>query len=284
MTIDEALRSTSKLLSTAGIEESWVESEYLVAAALNIPKVRLAFYREQPISAVGERSLKKWRTERAQRKPLAYVLGEQPFGHLVLSVTPAVLVPRPETELLVERALKILDATPRRAVCADVGTGSGNIAICLAQHPEVDKVFGIDISEDALAVARRNAIKHGVQSRCQWRQGDLLAPLSGISQLDMVTANLPYVRRDEIERLAPELRWEPRLALDGGENGLDLIFRLIQQAETALRPQGILLLEIGATQGDAVLAQLAKGPWTSVRLLEDLAKLPRMIEARRKVH
>ena len=151
MTIDEALRSTSKLLSIAGIEESWMESEFLVAAALNIPKVRLAFHREQPISTVGEQALKKWRNERAKRKPLAYVLGEQPFGNLVLSVTPAVLVPRPETELLVERALQILDASPRRAVCADIGTGSGNIAISLAQHPEVDKVFGVDISEEALS-------------------------------------------------------------------------------------------------------------------------------------
>jgi len=284
MTLDEALRSTSKLLSSAGIEESWTESEYLVAAALNIPKVRLAFHRGQPISAVSERSLKKWRRERAQRKPLAYVLGEQPFGNLVLSVTPSVLVPRPETELLVERALKILDAAPRRAICADIGTGSGNIAISLAQHPEVDKVFGVDISEDALAVARRNAIKHGVHGRCEWRQSDLLSALPGAARLDMITANLPYVRRSEIKGLAPELQWEPRLALDGGESGLELIFRLIQQAEAALRPQGTLLLEIGADQGNDVLAQLAKGPWTSVRLWEDLAKLPRIIEARKKAH
>jgi len=293
ITIGEALRTSARRLERVGIEEYRVESEYLVAAALQIPRTHLILQQNRSLHAKARAALRRWTAERAKRKPLAYVLGDQPFMGLELSVNSAVLIPRPETELLVEQAIKILENPPSPPLqkggeggflIVDVGTGSGNIAISLAQHIPQAQVIGIDLSPAALRLARINARKNDVAHRCRWRRGDLLRPLlSKAGRAQMVIANLPYVKTHEIESLEPELQWEPRLALDGGPDGLKLIFRLIDQAREVLSVNGVLLLEIAPDQAKKLNRRLESDTaWTKCQVFKDLAGLPRIVEVHRK--
>jgi release factor glutamine methyltransferase len=284
MTIQEALDHTVSQFEQARIPDARLDAEYLVAEAVGVPRLRLMFRGGMLVQTDQQRRLDQWVRERLERKPLAYVLGEQPFMNLLLRVSPCVLIPRPETELLVEEALRLLDGIPAATV-VDVGTGSGNIALSLARHPHTATVHAVDISLAALAIARENALRNFIRKPIEWHQGNLLAPLiERRLAADLVVANLPYVRTHEIPTLSPEVRWEPALALDGGRDGLAYISELIEQAETVLKPEGVLLLEIGADQGEAVLERLqSRKSWFGVRLTEDLAGLPRIIEARKGV-
>jgi release factor glutamine methyltransferase len=185
-----------------------------------------------------------------------------------------VLIPRPETELLVEKAIEI---SQRRAVVADVGTGSGAIAVSLAVHLPQALVYATDASRGALEVAARNCRRHCVEDRVHLLQGHLLEPLP--EPVDLITANLPYVSQAELAQLPPDIRlYEPREALDGGPDGLDHIRRLLAQAGEHLKPRGVVLLEIGATQGEAVIA-LAKRhfPAARVEIAKDYAGLDRVV-------
>jgi release factor glutamine methyltransferase len=217
----------------------------------------------------------------AQGEPLAYLTGRREFYGLEFEVDPNVLVPRPETELLVDHALA---AQPARVL--DVGTGSGCIAVTLAVRLPLAAVTASDLSPAVLALAVRNAARHGVAQRIAFVQSDLLAafqpPASSFQPFDLIAANLPYIDTDELRAL-PVARFEPWPALDGGPGGLTLIARLLQQAPALLAPGGRLLLEIGASQGPAALA-LARAafPAAAVSLQRDLAGLDRllMIETR----
>ncbi len=188
----------------------------------------------------------------AEGEPIAYILGRRGFYDLEFMVTPDVLIPRPETELLLEQALAW--AKDRGAImAADVGTGSGALAVTLAAHTPLARVIAIDQSEAALKVAMQNAIKNGVADRVRFLQGDLLLPIAEMGiRLDLVMANLPYIPTDEARSL-PVSRYEPLLALDGGADGLDLIQRLLNQLNQVCAPQFLALLEFGAGQGETIL-------------------------------
>jgi release factor glutamine methyltransferase len=283
-TIEEAIRAASTCLEAVGVENPRLESEFLVAAFLQVPRTRLLFDRHQALPEPKIRALRSWVRERQKRKPLAYVTGEQPFRHLTLKITSSVLVPRPETELLVEQANRVLDRFEMPVTAVDVGTGSGNIALCLSQHPKVERVIAIDRSTAALKVARANQkrVRHAVP--VEWLRGDLLLLLRkrGV-QAGLVVANLPYVRSDEIDALEPELHWEPRLALDGGPDGLRLIEPCIEQARDILAPGGVLLLEIGADQSADVANFLERNKvWINTQIFRDLSGLPRIVQTHRK--
>jgi release factor glutamine methyltransferase len=210
-----------------------------------------------------------------QGEPLPYVLGQWEFYGLDFWVTPATLIPRPETELLVERALGWLRTQPGRRLAVDVGTGSGCIAIALAANIADVRLLACDISPQALRVAKKNTQRHGVEGRVSCLQADLLPPAR--RPFDLICANLPYIPERTLKNLEVG-RWEPGLALDGGPDGLDLVRRLIEQAPEALAPEGRLLLEIEARQGAAALelARLAF-PQAGVDLTQDLAGRDRLI-------
>lgn len=212
----------------------------------------------------------------AAGEPLPYVLGRWEFFGLEFAVTPAVLIPRPETELLVERALAWLERNPGRRLAADVGTGSACIAVSLAVHCPGLRLLATDVSAPALAVARQNAARHAVLERIEFIQADLLPPLG--SPLDLICANLPYIPEDTLPGLRVS-RTEPALALRGGQDGLDLIRRLLALAPGCLAPGGLALLEIEASQGPRALA-LARGhfPTASLQLIQDLAGRDRLLE------
>jgi release factor glutamine methyltransferase len=302
-TLEEAIRASSECLAAAGLEDARRESEHLLAALLKISRSELIFRRHERLPANRFQSLQRWLRQRQERKPLAYVCGEQPFRDLTLRVNGSVLIPRPETELLVEQTLRLLDRCERPVKVVDVGTGSGNIALCLARHPNVEAVIGIDISAEALAVARQNSRQLSWGGRCRWLQGHLLDPVmpspilrmgEGVAAsatgeggathvISMVVANLPYVRTLDMAGLEPELHWEPRLALDGGDDGLKYIKPCIEQSEEVLPAGGSLLLEIGIHQAEAVTRHLTgRRAWQDTQVFYDWSGVARIVQSKRK--
>lgn len=212
----------------------------------------------------------------AQGEPLAYLTGEREFCGLAFTVTPDVLIPRPETEGLVDVALRWSGQYPQTAPgVVDVGAGSGAVAVTLAARLPQARITAVDVSLAALDVARRNASRHGVVERIEFVQGNLLEDLSG--PFDAILANLPYIPTGALQTL-DVIRWEPSLALDGGPDGLDLIGTLIRQAATRLLPGGLLALEIQYDQGPAVAALCRDAfPTAPVTIERDLAGLDRVV-------
>jgi release factor glutamine methyltransferase len=216
---------------------------------------------------------------RSAREPLAYVVGHQEFWGLDFSVSPAVLIPRPETELAVETALELFPDRERPLRIADVGTGSGCIAVALAHERPNAEVLATDISEDALSVARQNAERYGVSTRIEFTRRDLLNHLDRV--FDLIVANPPYVPERDRPALQPEVRdHEPSLALFAGPDGLAVIERLLQQAADHLDLRGLLIMEFGFGQSDQVRALVQGTPGLEeVRLREDLQGIPRILIA-----
>lgn len=216
-------------------------------------------------------------------EPIQYIVQTAWFYGREFYVDPRVLIPRPETELLVELSLLILPMRRNGAPgprIADIGTGSGILAITLALECERASLVGTDVSQDALLVAAKNADYHGVRESTRFVRCDGLSALSGV--FDLIVSNPPYVRMSDIPALQHEVRdHEPRVALDGGEDGLDIVRRLIQQAETRLASNGTLLVEIGIGQVEEVVRELrSSGRWRDVRAVDDLAGVPRVVCAR----
>lgn len=216
---------------------------------------------------------------RLAHEPIQYIVGQQEFYGLNLRVTPAVLIPRPETELLVEAVLQRLShILPLRI--ADVGTGSGAIAIAVAANLPQAEVTALDLSPAALEVARANVAAHALEARVRLAESDLLAAVAHDDAFDAILSNPPYVPLSDRETLHPQVReYEPALALFAAEDGLAIYRRLIPQAFAALRPGGLLALEIGYGQSHAVAALLAA--WSAVEVLDDLQQIPRVVLARR---
>ncbi len=267
------------LLSEVGISEAPLEAELLVAHALGTDRTHVHALPDAPIGPGTAGVLSRLLERRLRREPLAYILGTRWCYGLEFVVRPGALIPRPETELLIARAIALAQGTGQAVAIADAGTGSGNIAVAVAVHVPAARVFAIDISAQALAVARENAARHRVSERITFLEGDLLSPLPG--PVDIVVANLPYVRRGALPTLQPELAYEPREALDGGEDGLDAVRRLLAQAPGKLKRGGGLLLELDPEQmEEAKSLALRAFPGAAVSIEKDLAGLDRMLEAR----
>ncbi|MCC7354951.1 MAG: peptide chain release factor N(5)-glutamine methyltransferase [Anaerolineae bacterium] len=251
--IGDWLGEATERLAVAGVDEPRLDAELLLSHHLGLTRVALVAHPDRLLAPAEIASLTALLARRAGREPLPYILGTREFFGLHFAVDPRVLIPRPETELLVERALLLVSrrqpSQPLRI--ADVGTGSGCIAVALATHLPNANIYATDVSAGALAVAQKNAATHGVESRVRFLLGDLLSPLP--QPMHLIVANLPYVARQEWDMLSSEVGYyEPRPALDGGPDGLDLVRRLLAQAPAYLLPGGALLLEIGAGQGEAV--------------------------------
>jgi release factor glutamine methyltransferase len=280
VTIGEALAAARRRLKEAGIEDSDLEAEVLLRHALGVDRARLFACLQEPLPDDAQKRFEAYVGRRLKHEPTAYITGRREFFGLELEVTPAVLIPRPETEILVEAAIEV--ARPRGrirrgAVMADVGTGSGAIAIALATSVPRSDVYAIDMSPEAIAIAERNVERHGVSDRVMVLRGDLLSPLPEF--VDVVIANLPYVPSADIQSLAPEVRdHEPRRALDGGPDGLDLIRRLVAEAPRYLRPNGCVCLEFGDGQAEAVVRLSREAfPGMRVQLRKDLAGRERVV-------
>jgi release factor glutamine methyltransferase len=280
MQVREALAQAVESLRNQEVESPRLDAELLLAHVLQVNRAAILTWPERRLAPKQLTSFRDLVARRAAREPLAYVVGHREFFGLDFSVDPRVLIPRPETELLVERAIEIARGIPLQPKIADVGAGSGAIAVAVAVHLPSAVVYALDSSAGALAVVAENAQRHGVADRVCCLMGDLLTPLP--EPVDVVVANLPYVTTEEWTALPPEIRdYEPRPALDGGADGLAFIRRLFETACRTMRPEGAILVEIGASQG-AAATTLAREtcPDAQVTLCRDLAGLDRMIIVR----
>lgn len=271
VTVGQALAQAKRLLAPVSDSAS-LDAQLLLCDALSTERAHLLAHPERPLTDAQARLFAGWVARRAQGEPIAYIRGIAPFYDRDFLVTPAVLIPRPETEHLLEAALT-LAGRPAAPLVVDVGTGSGALAITFQAHAPHATVCAIDISPAALEVAQCNAERHNATVR--FMQGDLLAPLIERGErAHLVMANLPYISRDEVPRLAVS-RYEPVLALDGGADGLSLIRRLLAQCPQACAPGAHILLEIGADQGERALA-LARS-YGVAQLYQDYAGLDRLV-------
>lgn len=256
-----------------------LDAQVLLAHITGKPRAWILAHPEIALDPKQDDALKGALARLENNVPLPYVLGHWEFFGLDFIVTPDVLIPRPETEMLVEYAIKWLHDKSKASVL-DVGTGCGCIPICLAKHARDLSLLAVDLSSSALNIARQNAAKHGVAEQIEFIQNDLLANLqpSNFQTFNLICANLPYIPTETLQGLGVYGR-EPELALDGGADGLDLIHRLLADAPRWLAPQGLILLEIDSSHGKAALG-LAKNafPQAGVSLHQDLAGLDRLIK------
>jgi release factor glutamine methyltransferase len=254
-----------------------LDAELLLAHILEMPRARLRSHPEAPVASAREQRYLDLIARRAAGEPLAYLTGRREFWSLDLAVTPAVLIPRPETELLVERALAV--TTAPAAGAADLGTGSGAVALALARERPRWRIVATDVSAAALAVARANAAALAL-ARVEFLEGSWFEPLAQ-QRFDLLISNPPYVAADDPALGDPALGYEPRLALTPGRDALSCLRTLIHGAAAHLQPGGWLLLEHGATQGEAVRGELVLAGFAHVRSHRDLAGHERMTEGQR---
>jgi release factor glutamine methyltransferase len=296
---------------SAGLDSPRLCAEMLMAHVLGCDRLRLYTDPDRPASNDERARLRDLVRRAARHEPIQYIVGEAWFFSLPFSVTSAVLIPRPATETLVEHALQWLrahhleepppetaeevsesdEATPpdpprpvqRPVRIADIGVGSGAIAIALAANWKSAEVVATDISADALAVARANADRHGVKERITFLEGDLLQPLKGHAPFDLLVSNPPYIPDSEWDSVAPNVRdHEPVGALRAGPDGLDCLRPLLQNAAAQIRPDGLLLVEHAASHAEHVRALIEGAPaWADVRTIDDLERHPRLLAARR---
>lgn len=274
-TARELVAAAENRLAEAGVEGARFDAELLLAGLLGVSRPELAAALSTPADAATAAAYEDRVARRAAREPLAYITGVKGFRSIELAVDRRVLIPRPETELLVE-----VVAAARPSEVLDVATGSGAVALALANELPEASVLATDISEDALDVARANAERLGLAGRVSFAHADLLAGVEG--RFDALAANLPYVRAGEIDGLQAEIAFEPRGALDGGEDGLDLVRALVAQARErgVLEPDGVIALEIGDDQGPATAAILSESGFASAEIHRDLAGRDRVVSAR----
>ncbi|HEU0006931.1 MAG TPA: peptide chain release factor N(5)-glutamine methyltransferase [Terriglobia bacterium] len=283
MKIHEAIDLAAEALDESGVPGSRLDAERLLAFELGRDRSYLpAHFQDSVPESSAERFFARI-TERRRGKPLQYLLGWQEFRGLEFEVTPAVLIPRPETELLVDVAVERF--SKGNPVLADVGTGSGCIAVATAVALPGARLIATDLSEDALSVARRNASRHQVSERIQFLSGDLLLPLSALGleeTLDCVLSNPPYVAERDLPALQKEVRdWEPRVALVGGISGLDIYKRLLPQTLRFLRPGGTLVMEIGYNMQPEI-TELFDAAWKLEGIRDDFSGIPRIVVAQKR--
>jgi release factor glutamine methyltransferase len=281
-TVRSALALAVQRLSEAGVESSRLTAELLLGDILGWSRVRTLTCPEAPVDEISCGRFFALVQRRMAGEPLQYIRGEQEFYGLRFRVTPAVLIPRPETELLVEAALNLATSMATGLRFADIGTGCGCIAVSFAAHAPASIGWAVDTSPAALAIAAENAARGGVRDRLCFICGDLLECLGTSPGFDFVFSNPPYIAEHEFSGLAPQVRdHEPSLALLGGASGLAYFPRLISQASCRMRPGGCLLLEIGAGQSGAVGEFLLAEGLKIEKILDDLQGIPRCIIARK---
>lgn len=283
MKIFEALSFAARLMEEDAVPNSRQDAELLLSFELKCSQSHVLAHYQEELEKDHQQNFSSLVEERRRGKPIQYILGHQEFYGLDFEVTPEVLIPRHETELVVEEVLNLFPLGD--PVLVDVGTGSGCIAIALATRSLDARLWATDLSAAALQVARKNAAKHDVLSRIQFVQGDLLEPLQPLKlqgEVDCIVSNPPYVSESDLPGLQREVRdWEPRLALSGGGQGLEIYARLIPQARNYLKPHGYLVMEIGYNMASDTQA-LFDSHWGFEGIRQDLSGIPRVLVARKE--
>ena len=281
MTVLEVIKRSSEFLTRKEVESPRLQAELLLAHVLQLPRLKLYLNFERTLTETEVEVLRKLVKRRGDREPLQHILGSTSFCGLEMEVNGSVLIPRPETELLAERAWNFLSPLTSPAVL-DLGTGTGCLAITLAVKNPQAAVHALDISNAALEVARLNAARHQVAERIQFHASDGFAALPPEVCFDLVVSNPPYIPSAEIEKLEPEVRdYDPKLALDGGPDGLVFYRRLAVEAPPFLTAGGVIMLEFGDGQEPALRDIFASEKWIVDEVVPDYSARPRILIARR---
>ena len=281
MTLLQLLEDTRSSLVSHGIEEASLEADLLLMKAVGLDRSRLYSHPDRPVALEERETLLGDLARRLEGEPWPYIRGQREFYGLDMAVGPGVFIPRPETELLVDLALEVASSLPpdRPIRIADACTGSGAIAVALAVHLPHATVYATDVSPHAIETARLNCRRHGVESRVTVLEGNLLEPVP--DAVDIVVSNPPYIPRAEMALLPREVGFEPREALDGGEDGLEVVRELLPQALARLRKGGGLMVELFHTHGNQVRALAGRLlPEGSLRVVRDMAGRERVLVVR----
>ncbi len=279
--ISEILKNATEILQSSGIAEARREANSLLAFTLKKDRTFLIAHNDYELSDAEERAFLAVLTRRAGREPFQHITGTQEFYGLDFIITPDVLIPRPETELIVENAIEILKKLENPRFC-EVGVGSGCLSVAILYHVETASAIGLDISEKALAIAGLNAGKHRVSQRLELKTSDVFAVLKN-AEFDLIVSNPPYIPRGDIENLQAEVRqFEPLTALTDGKNGLSIIEKIVANAPRFLRPHGFLLMEIGFDQATTVEQMFDSKIWQKIEILPDLQGIPRTVKAQKR--
>ncbi len=282
MTVLEAIQKSADFLSKKGVESSRLNAELLLAQQLKMPRMKLYLNFERVLTAVETDGLREFVKRRGAREPLQHIIGSTNFCGCEIIVNGHALVPRPETELLAELGWQFLSTlNSQLSTSLDFGTGTGCIAIALAVKCPAAKIFALDFSADALALAKQNALQNKVAERIEFFQGDGFAALPDKMQFDLISSNPPYIASAEIATLQPEVRdFDPRLALDGGADGLDFYRKLAAEAKNFLKPDGKIMLEFGDGQAEAIKKIFEGEKWIVEAIKEDYSHRARILVAR----
>ncbi|HTA94632.1 MAG TPA: peptide chain release factor N(5)-glutamine methyltransferase [Verrucomicrobiae bacterium] len=282
VTVLEAIQKSTEFLGKTNVESPRLQTELLLAHLLKMPRMKLYLNFERVLTPVETDSLRELVKRRGQREPLQHIVGSTSFCGYEIAVSRHALVPRPETELLAESGwqfLSTLNSQPSTAL--DFGTGTGCIAVALAAKCLNAKIVTIDISADALALAKENAARNNVAERIEFLQNDEFAALPQ-KQFDLIISNPPYIPSAEIETLQPEVRdFDPRAALDGGADGLDFYRRISMEAKPFLKSDGRIMLEFGDGQVDAIKAIFENEKWIVEAVKEDYSQRARVLIAKK---
>ncbi|MET0753333.1 MAG: peptide chain release factor N(5)-glutamine methyltransferase [Pyrinomonadaceae bacterium] len=278
MKISEILKKATEILQSSGIAEPRREANSLLAFALEKDRTFLIAHSEYELSDGEQTRFQEFLRRRASREPFQHITGRQEFYGLDFEVSKDVLIPRPETELIVENAIEILREKENSSFC-EIGVGSGCISISILHNVENARATGLDISDKALQIAGRNAKKHAVSARLELKISDVFAVLTG-EKFDLIVSNPPYISIEDFLELQTEVKnFEPRSALTDEQNGLSIIEKIILQSPNFLKPNGFLLLEIGFGQSEKVRGMFSPEIWKSVEALPDLQNIPRTMKA-----
>ncbi len=282
MTVLEAIQRSTGFLARKGVDSPRLQVELLLAHALGVPRLKLYLNFEQKLTGANLETVRELVRRRGNREPLQHIIGSTSFCGFEIKVNRHVLVPRPETEMLAERAWQFLAAfNPPPGAALDFGTGSGCLAIALAAQCPRAEVHAADISVEALRVARENAALNNLSDKIQFHSGDGFAALPRDLPFDLIVSNPPYVPSAEIEALAPEVRdHDPHLALDGGADGLDFYRGLAAEAANHLRPAGRIMLESGDGQAEQIRQLFVQHKWVVESVEADYTGQPRILTLR----
>ncbi len=286
MTVLEVIQRSAKFLGEKGVESPRLQAELLLAHQLKLPRMRLYLDFERALTPAELDAFRELIKRRGQREPLQHIVGSTSFCGLEIAVNRHVLIPRPETELLAERGWSFLNqlstSGSQSLTALDFGTGSGCLAIALAWKCPAAAVWAVDISAEALDLARQNAARHGMAERIRFLHGDGFGAVAPGVRFDLMVSNPPYIPSGEIATLQAEVRdYDPRGALDGGTDGLDYGRRLAAEAAAWLKPQGRLMMEFGDGQADRLRELFQEQKWIVESVVEDYTRRPRFLVAAR---
>jgi release factor glutamine methyltransferase len=277
-TILKILNWTRQFFQSKGVENPRLDAEILLCDVLHCERIQLYTHFDQPLEPGELAAYRAYVVRRARREPVAYILGHKGFMNYEFKVTKDTLIPRPETELLVEQLISLLKDDGHREIL-DLGCGSGAILLSLLKALPEARGLGIDLNPGAVAVTMENAETLGVEERCAVLVSDLFSNIPDDERFDLIVSNPPYIPQSDLPGLQPEVREEPRMALDGGADGLDFYRRILNEGPRYLEEDGFFAFEIGIHQAEAVASLCRDAGYTSIRILKDYGSIERMIFA-----